>query len=170
MCRDGFDADRMTFTQSYGRPELDASLLMIPLVGFLPATDPRMVGTVTRIEQEWVEHGFVKRYEPQPSVDGLPPGEGAFLTCTFWLADNLALMGQQRRARDLFIRLVDIRNDVGLLAEEYDPVSRRQLGNFPQALSHISLINTAYNLTRCGEKPAEDRAAAAPVQQHPRAE
>jgi GH15 family glucan-1,4-alpha-glucosidase len=150
--------------QYYGAKQVDASALMIPLVGFLPATDPRMVGTVKRIEQELVEHGFVNRYEPHPSVDGLPPGEGAFLTCTFWLADNLALMGQQERARDLFTRLLDIRNDVGLLAEEYDPVSGRQLGNFPQALSHISLINTAYNLTPRGGKSAVDRKAdSAPV-------
>jgi GH15 family glucan-1,4-alpha-glucosidase len=157
--------------QYYGAAQVDASALMIPLVGFLPATDPRVVGTVNKIERDLMENGFVKRYEPQPSVDGLPPEEGAFLTCTFWLADNLALMGQQERARALFTRLLAIRNDVGLLAEEYDPVSRRQLGNFPQALSHISLINTAYNLTPRGEKPAEDRKAdAAPVETHPRAQ
>ena len=171
VCREGYDPERGAFMQYYGGKQVDASALMIPLVGFLPATDPRMVGTVKRIEQELVEHGFVSRYEPQPSVDGLPPGDGAFLTCTFWLADNLALMGQQERACELFTRLLAIRNDVGLLAEEYDPVSGRQLGNFPQAISHISLINTAYNLTPRGEKPAVDRKAeAAPVHAHPRAE
>jgi GH15 family glucan-1,4-alpha-glucosidase len=171
VCREGYDPDRGAFMQYYGAAQVDASALMIPLVGFLPATDPRVVGTVNKIERDLMENGFVKRYEPQPSVDGLPPEEGAFLTCTFWLADNLALMGQQERARALFTRLLAIRNDVGLLAEEYDPVSRRQLGNFPQALSHISLINTAYNLTPRGEKPAEDRKAdAAPVETHPRAQ
>lgn len=171
VCREGYDPVQGAFMQYYGAKQVDASALMIPLVGFLPATDPRVVGTVNKIEQDLMVHGFVNRYEPLPSVDGLPPGEGAFLTCTFWLADNLALMGQQERARDLFTHLLDIRNDVGLLAEEYDPVSRRQLGNFPQALSHISLINTAYNLTRCGVRPAEDRKVdTATVQPHFRAE
>lgn len=157
VCREGYDPDHGAFMQYYGATQVDASALMIPLVGFLPATDPRVVGTVTKIERDLMENGFIKRYEPHPSVDGLPPGEGAFLTCTFWLADNLALMGQRERACELFTRLLDIRNDVGLLAEEYDPIARRQLGNFPQALSHISLINTAHNLTPRMEKPAEDR-------------
>ncbi|MEX5213261.1 MAG: glycoside hydrolase family 15 protein [Nitrospiraceae bacterium] len=171
VCCEGYDSAHGAFMQYYGAQQVDASALMIPLVGFLPATDPRVIGTVKKIEQDLVDHGFVKRYEPQPSVDGLPLGEGAFLTCTFWLADNLALMGQQERACEVFNRLLDIRNDVGLLAEEYDPASRRQLGNFPQALSHISLINTAYNLTRCAKKPAEDRPSAdLPIQQHLRAE
>ena len=121
---------------------------MIPLVGFLPATDPRMLGTVKLIQQRLVSDGFVARYQTVPDVDGLPPGEGAFLPCTFWLADNLALQGRYAEARALFEHLLAVRNDVGLLSEEYEPVSRRLLGNFPQAFTHVALINTARNLTR----------------------
>ncbi|HVY62355.1 MAG TPA: glycoside hydrolase family 15 protein, partial [Planctomycetota bacterium] len=150
VCRSAFDFSRNTFTQSYGSAALDASLLQIPLVGFLPPSDPRVAGTVAAIERELVHEGFVLRYATKASgeVDGLPAGEGAFLACTFWLADNYALAGRWDEAERLFERLLALRNDVGLLAEEYDPVSRRHLGNFPQAFSHLSLANTAYNLTR----------------------
>jgi GH15 family glucan-1,4-alpha-glucosidase len=158
VCARGFDAARQTFTQSYGSPELDASLLMIPLVGFLPARDPRVLGTVIAIEQGLMVDGCVERYRTSPDghVDGLPAGEGAFLPCTFWLADNYVLQGRHDEARALFERLVGMANDVGLLAEEYDPREKRLLGNFPQAFSHVSLINTAHNLTRA-RGPAADR-------------
>jgi GH15 family glucan-1,4-alpha-glucosidase len=161
VCQEGFDADRGTFTQSYGRPELDASLLMIPLVGFLPATDPRMAGTVAAIEDGLCEDGFVHRYagDSLGEVDGLPGGEGAFLPCTFWLADNLALQGRIEEARVVFDRLAGLANDVGLLAEEYHPGTGRMLGNFPQAFTHVALVNTAHNLT-AARGPARDRAEA----------
>jgi GH15 family glucan-1,4-alpha-glucosidase len=148
VCRRGFDDDLGAFVQSYGAKELDASLLMIPLVGFLPATDARVRGTVTAIQAGLVTDGFVARYRTDPAIDGLPPGEGAFLSCTFWLADNLALQGRWKEARDLFERLLAVRNDVGLLSEEFDPRTGRHLGNFPQALSHMALINTAHNLSQ----------------------
>jgi GH15 family glucan-1,4-alpha-glucosidase len=158
VCRRGFDPGRNTFTQYYGSRELDASLLMIPLVGFLPADDPRMIDTVEAVERELMRGGFLLRYRTEEreaeQVDGLPPGEGAFLPCTFWLADNYALQGQYDRARVLFERLLALRNDVGLLAEEYDSRARRLLGNFPQAFSHVSLVNTAYNLTGRGSAEA----------------
>jgi GH15 family glucan-1,4-alpha-glucosidase len=149
VCRQGFDAERDAFVQFYGGKHLDASLLLIPLVGFLPATDPRMKATVAAIQRELVADGLVHRYPPEGSeyVDGLPPGEGTFLACTFWLADNLALMGRPDDARAIFERLLELRNDVGLLAEEYDPSTGRQLGNFPQAFSHVALVNTARNLS-----------------------
>jgi GH15 family glucan-1,4-alpha-glucosidase len=156
VCREGFDPALNSFVQFYGSKEPDGSLLMLPLVGFLPATDPRMRGTVDCIQRRLVRNGFVDRYAPAPDVDGLPAGEGSFLLCTFWLADNLALQGRYEEARDLFERLLSLRNDVGLLSEQYDPEARRMLGNFPQAFSHIGLINTARNLTRHGG-PAEDR-------------
>jgi GH15 family glucan-1,4-alpha-glucosidase len=146
VCKKGFDKKRNTFVQSYGAPDLDASLLMIPLVGFLPVSDPRVAGTVEAIEKELLIDGFVARYRPKKSVDGLPPGEGAFLACTFWLADNYALLGRRGDAEQLFARLLELRNDVGLLAEEYDPHEQRQVGNFPQAFAHVGLINTAWNL------------------------
>jgi GH15 family glucan-1,4-alpha-glucosidase len=149
VCERGFDADLNSFTQSYGSKRLDASLLMIPLVGFLPADDPRMIGTVAAIEQGLVRDGFVYRYthdEDVSSVDGLPPGEGAFLPCTFWLADNLALQGRIDDGLAIFRRLLDLRSDLGLLAEEWDVATRRQLGNFPQAFTHVALVNTAFNL------------------------
>jgi GH15 family glucan-1,4-alpha-glucosidase len=158
VCRHGYDTDLGAFVQSYGSKLIDASLLMIPLVGFLPATDPRMLGTVRAIHEHLVTDGFVNRYQTQPDVDGLPPGEGAFLPCTFWLADNLALQGRVKEARELFERLLALRNDVGLLSEEYDPGAQRLLGNFPQAFTHMGLINTARNLTRRGG-PAEHRPA-----------
>jgi GH15 family glucan-1,4-alpha-glucosidase len=156
ICREGFDPHLNSFVQYYGSKETDASLLMLPLVGFLPATDPRMIGTVEFIQRRLMRNGLVYRYVTQPEVDGLPPGEGALLICTFWLADNLALQGLYHPAREIFERLIDLRNDVGLLSEQYDPVARRFLGNFPQAFSHIGLINTARNLAKAGG-PAEDR-------------
>jgi GH15 family glucan-1,4-alpha-glucosidase len=156
VCREGYDAERRTFTQYYGSSELDASLLMIPLVGFLPPSDRRVAGTVEAVQRELVHDGFVGRYTTSTAVDGLPAGEAAFLTCTFWLADNLALLGRREEARRLYERVLDVRNDLGLLSEEYDPAARRLVGNFPQALSHVGLVNTAYNLTtRRG--PAEHR-------------
>jgi GH15 family glucan-1,4-alpha-glucosidase len=156
VCERGFDVERDAFVQYYGSKSLDASLLMIPLVGFLPAKDPRVVSTVAAIEHELIYKGLVLRYPTETGVDGLPPGEGAFVPCTFWLADNYALAGRTQEARDLFIRLLDLRNDVGLLSEEYDPVLRRQLGNFPQAFTHVSLVNTAHNLMPA-KGPAEHR-------------
>jgi GH15 family glucan-1,4-alpha-glucosidase len=156
ICARGFDSSLGSFVQYYGAKELDASLLMIPLVGFLPATDPRMLGTVKAIEERLMSDGLVNRYEEAPHVDGLPLGEGAFIACTFWLADNLALQGRFAEARDIFERLLAIRNDVGLLSEQYDRVHRRLVGNFPQAFSHVGLINTASNLSP-KRGPAEDR-------------
>nr|WP_275413953.1 glycoside hydrolase family 15 protein [Catellatospora chokoriensis] len=154
----GWDPRRKTFTQFYGSAELDASLLMMPLVGFLPATDERVRGTVAAIERELMKDGFVQRYTQHPgsTVDGLPPGEGSFLACTFWLAQNYALMGRVDEARELFERLLALRNDVGLLAEEYDSDARRQVGNFPQAFSHVPLIDTARHLADA-MGPAENR-------------
>jgi len=131
---------------------------LLPLVGFLPPTDPRIIGTLKAIERRLVVDGFVLRYDTGEVADGLPPGEGAFLACSFWLADNFILQGRAAEARGLFERLVALCNDVGLLAEEYDPRLDRQLGNFPQAFSHVALVNTAFNLTR-SQGPAEQRAA-----------
>jgi GH15 family glucan-1,4-alpha-glucosidase len=156
VCRTGFDRERNTFVQYYGGTEVDASLLMIPLVGFLPATDARVRGTVAAIERDLFIDDLVLRYRTRPDIDGLPPGEGCFLACTFWLADNLALMGRSEDSLRLFERLLALRNDVGLLSEEYDPHAKRLLGNFPQAFSHVGLINTACNLSR-RPAPATDR-------------
>ncbi len=156
VCRKGYDAARNTFVQYYGGTELDASLLMLPLVGFLPPTDPRIRGTVEAIERELLQDGFVLRYPTRREVDGLPPGEGVFLACTFWLADNLALLGRHADARAYFERLLALANDVGLLSEQYDPETKRLVGNFPQAFSHVSLINTACNL-RPAPGPADVR-------------
>ncbi|GIH08409.1 glucoamylase [Rhizocola hellebori] len=154
----GYDSRRGSFTQFYGSAELDASLLMMPLVGFLPATHERVRGTVEAIERELMRDGFVQRYTQTPgdSVDGLPAGEGAFLACSFWLAQNYALMGRRDKAQEKFEHLLALRNDVGLLAEEYDPIARRQVGNFPQAFSHVPLIDTARNLAP-GEGPKHPR-------------
>src|SRR5262245_17535818 len=137
VCERGFDAERKTFTQSYGSPSLDASALMIPLVGFLPPDDPRVAGTVEAIERELVFDGFVARYDSSEGVDGLPAGEGAFLPCSFWLADNLCMVGRHADGIAMFERLVALVNDVGLLSEEYDPAARRMVGNFPQAFTHV---------------------------------
>ena len=147
VCDEGFDVKLNSFVQSFGATTIDASLLLIPMVGFLPASDSRVIGTIAAIERNLVRNGFVLRYQTTEGVDGLPPGEGAFLACSFWLADNYVLQGRIDEARVLFARLLSLRNDVGLLAEEYDPSSNRQLGNFPQAFSHLALINTARNLT-----------------------
>jgi GH15 family glucan-1,4-alpha-glucosidase len=148
VCRECFDVALNSFVQSYGSRELDASTLLIPLVGFLPPDDPRVVGTVERIERDLTRDGFVDRYagEQTADVDGLPPGEGVFLPCSFWLVDCLALIGRDADATALFERLLGVRNDLGLLAEEYDPHAKRLLGNFPQAFSHVGLVNSAYNL------------------------
>jgi Glucoamylase and related glycosyl hydrolases len=147
VCERGYDPVRNTFTQSYGSAELDAAVLMIPRVGFLPPDDPRVVGTVEAVRAELGHRGFIRRYSTDGiAVDGLPGGEGTFLACSFWLADALRMMGREHEARELFERLLEVRNDVGLLAEEYDPVSRRQLGNFPQAFSHVGLVATALAL------------------------
>ena len=146
VCDRGFDATMNAFVQSYGANILDASLLLIPMVGFLPPDDPRVRGTLAAIEGDLVRDGFVLRYDTGERIDGLPPGEGVFLACSFWLADNYVLQGRYDEAQALFERLLSLRNDVGLLAEEYDPSGQRQLGNFPQALSHLALVNTARNL------------------------
>jgi len=159
VCSRGYDASRKTFTQYYGATHVDAALLMLPLVGFLPAEDPRMLGTVRAIEHDLLRDGFLQRYPEDPTleqVDGLPAGEGVFLPCTFWLADNYAQQGRRREARAVFERLLALRNDLGLLSEEYDIANRRLLGNFPQAFSHVSLVNTAKNLSHA-DGPAADR-------------
>jgi GH15 family glucan-1,4-alpha-glucosidase len=150
VCDKGFHPVRQAFTQFYGTDRLDAAVLMIPLVGFLPATDPRMRSTIELIQKELCFDGFVQRYHPEKSsdVDGLPPGEGAFLPCTFWLADCLHLMGREDEAREIFERLLAIRTPLGLMSEEYDTEAKRLIGNFPQAFSHISLINCARTLSR----------------------
>ena len=156
ICAKGFDRDLGSFVQSYGSTELDASLLMMTVVGFLPPEDPRIVGTVEAIQRGLTRDGFVSRYAARPDVDGLPPGEGAFLLCSFWLADNLALMGRREEARGIFDRILAARSQTGLLSESYDVNAGRLVGNYPQAFSHVGLINTAVNLTeRSG--PAEER-------------
>jgi GH15 family glucan-1,4-alpha-glucosidase len=147
VCRAGYNQDLGAFVQSYGSDLLDASLLMIPLVGFLPANDARVRSTVDAIGRGLMTDGIVSRYDTRREVDGLPPGEGTFLACTFWYADNLVLLGRRDEARQIFERLLALCNDVGLLAEEYDPKARRLVGNFPQAFSHVGLVNTARNLS-----------------------
>jgi GH15 family glucan-1,4-alpha-glucosidase len=159
ICAQGFDSERNTFTQSFGSRDLDASLLLMPLVGFLPADDPRVRGTVAAIERELMVDGLVLRYRTQSNIDGLAPGEGVFLPCSFWLANNYKLQHRDAEARALFERLLSLRNDVGLLAEEYDPKKQRQLGNFPQAFSHLALIGTALSLHDAG--PAQQRSQGA---------
>ena len=156
VCRDGFSEQRNSFTQYFGTEDVDASLLLLPLVGFLPANDPRIVGTVAAVERDLLHNGFVRRYCPRQEVDGLPEGEGVFIACTFWLADNYHLQGRHDEAVQVFERLVGLCNDLGMLAEEYDAVGRRLLGNFPQAFSHVMLINTARNLSH-GQGYAERR-------------
>jgi GH15 family glucan-1,4-alpha-glucosidase len=168
VCAKGFDAGRNTFVQYYGAKVVDASLLMLPLVGFLAADDPRVAGTVAAVETDLVKGGFVARYPTTTGVDGLPPGEGVFLACSFWLVDNLALLGRADEAKQRFEQLLALRNDVGLLSEEYDPKAKRLVGNFPQAFSHVGLVNTAANLTHAAG-PARDRHACgvADRPQHP---
>jgi GH15 family glucan-1,4-alpha-glucosidase len=156
VCQKGFDAELGCFVQTYGTKELDASLLLIAAIGFLPLTDPRVRATVEAVERHLLIDGLVHRYRTASADDGLPPGEGVFLACSFWLADAYFLLGRTEEAERLFDRLLDLRNDVGLLSEEYDPVRRRLLGNFPQAFSHISLVNTAHNLSH-EVKPSEER-------------
>ncbi len=158
VCQRGFHPERGAFVQSFGSRALDASLLMMPMVGFLPASDPRVRATIEAIERELTEDGFVRRYRPSQELDGLPPGEGTFLLCSFWLADCLELLGRHDDAVAMFERLLAVRNDVGLLAEGYDPGARRLLGNFPQAFSHVGLVNTARNLTG-RQGPAQHRPA-----------
>ena len=157
VCAKGFHRDKQAFTQAYGSSALDAALLLAPLVGFVRPDDPRMISTVSAIERELLEDGLVVRYHTHECDDGLPPGEGVFLLCSFWLADNYALVGRTAEARALFERLLALRNDVGLLSEEYDPAARHLLGNFPQAFSHVGLINTAFNLTPHQRGPARRR-------------
>jgi GH15 family glucan-1,4-alpha-glucosidase len=152
VCEHGFDAERGTFTQYYGSAGLDSALLLIPRVGFLPWDDPRVVGTVDAVQRELSSDGFLRRYETDDSdsdgdVDGLSGTEGAFLVCTFWLADALHGIGRRDEARALFERLLGLRNDVGLLSEEYDTAARRQIGNTPQAFSMVGLVNTARGLS-----------------------
>ncbi len=159
VCARGFDLSRGAFTQTYGSKHLDASLLLLPIIGFLPASDPRVIGTIEAIQRELVVGGFVRRYRagPAANIDGLAGSEGAFLACSFWLVDALVLAGRPEEARPLFERLLAVRNDVGLLSEEYDPDQRRLIGNFPQAFSHVALINSARNLSR-EDGPAQQRA------------
>ena len=156
VCDNGFNAALGAFVQSYDSTALDASALLIPLVGFLPPSDPRVKSTVEAIERHLMEDGLVLRYRTEQTDDGLAGRDGAFLACSFWLVDNLILLGRRDEARALFDRLLSLRNDLGLLAEEYDTRSRRMVGNFPQAFSHIALINSANNLWE-HEKPAEHR-------------
>jgi GH15 family glucan-1,4-alpha-glucosidase len=155
----GYDAGVGSFVQLYGATALDAALLLIPIVGFLPPDDPRVRGTVEAIERELTIDGLVQRYRTEDTPDGLPVGEGVFLPCSFWMVDALWLIGRETDARNLYQRLLGLRNDVGLLAEEYDPRSRRMLGNFPQALCHVAVVNTARNLARAGG-PSEERSVA----------
>jgi len=159
VCRKGYDAERNTFTQYYGSTQLDAALLLIPQVGFLPASDPRVAGTVDAIQRELVHDGFVMRYIPdKDAADGLPPGEGAFLACSFWLVNDLAMLGRLDEAQALFDRLLSLRNDLGLFAEEYDQAHQRLIGNFPQAFTHLTFIASAMALSDA----AGARGAAAP--------
>jgi GH15 family glucan-1,4-alpha-glucosidase len=158
VCERGYNSEVGSFVQSYGSKELDASLLLMATTGFLPPSDPRIRGTVEAIERRLFVDGFLLRYDTHTSNDGLPGGEGAFLACTFWLADAYVLLGRSDDARRLFERLLTLRNDVGLLAEEYDTGAKRLAGNFPQAFSHVALVNTAHNLSRAS-KPAEQRSS-----------
>ena len=154
VCEKGYDKERNTFTQSYGSKELDASLLLIPQMGFLPPDDKRVIGTIEAIQRELsTSDGFILRYPTtggEENLDGLPGDEGAFLACSFWMADDLAMIGRVDEARKLFEKLLALRNDLGLLAEEWDPRLKRQVGNFPQAFSHVPLIDTALRLTASG--------------------
>jgi GH15 family glucan-1,4-alpha-glucosidase len=157
VCRDGFSPERDSFVQYFGGDTLDASLLLLPLVGFLPPEDPRIGGTVKAIGRDLMVDGLIRRYHTGETSDGLTGGEGVFLACSFWYVDNLVLQGQVQEAKAMFDRLLALANDVGLLAEEYDPVGHRQLGNFPQAFSHLALINSALNLDNHGGPAAQRR-------------
>jgi GH15 family glucan-1,4-alpha-glucosidase len=157
VCERGYDSKRSTFTQSFAADELDASLLLIPHVGFLPVTDPRVAGTIAAIERELLVDGFVMRYRTESGADGLPAGEGVFIPCSFWLADAYLLQGRDAEASALIDRLLALRNDVGLLSEEYDTKARRQVGNFPQALSHMALVQSV--LVHEARMPLRDQIA-----------
>ncbi len=157
VCERGFNKKLGTFVQAYESDQLDASLLQLPCVGFLPVSDPRIASTIAAIEKRLVRDGFVMRYSTEEVADALPPGEGAFLACSFWLVDVYILQDRYDDAERLFRRLIALRNDLGLLSEEYDPQQKRLVGNFPQAFSHLALVNSAYNLTRA-RKPVEQRA------------
>jgi GH15 family glucan-1,4-alpha-glucosidase len=160
VCERGFDPEQNTFVESYGSQLLDASILLMPAVGFLPASDPRVLGTLAAIEKHMMRDGFVLRHDPREVSDEQQPIEGAFLACSLWLADAYVLAGEVAKAQALFERVVAVANDLGLLAEEYDPGVGRQTGNFPQALTHIALINTAHNLSEAKEpveKPVMQR-------------
>jgi GH15 family glucan-1,4-alpha-glucosidase len=159
VCRRSWNAELGAFTQAYGSTRLDAAVLLLPLVGFLPHHDVRIESTVRAIQRDLVRDGLVLRYHTDGGEDGLPPGEGVFLLCSFWLADHLTRTDRRTEGVELFERLLALRNDVGLLAEQYDPASRRLLGNFPQAFSHVGIVNTAFNLTRGQPHPAEEREA-----------
>src|SRR4051794_13640583 len=164
VCRFGFSNELNSFVQYYGSKELDASLLLLPVVGFLPPDDPRIRGTVAAIEKNLLHDGLVARYNTHTAVDGVPGDEGAFLACSFWLVDNYVLQGRYGEAKELFEKLLKLANDVGLLSEEYDPKERRQLGNYPQAFSHLALVISAYNLSHQeGPKPVHHRSS-----QHPK--
>ena len=156
VCEKGYDKKLNSFVRAYGKKEVDASLLLLPAVGFLPADDPRIAGTVAQVEKTLMKDGLVLRYDTSKSNDGLPPGEGMFLACSFWLVDAYVLLGRRDEAVKLFERLLTLRNDVGLLSEEYDTSAKRLCGNFPQAFSHLALVNSACNLGRDG-KPLEER-------------
>jgi GH15 family glucan-1,4-alpha-glucosidase len=155
VCREAWNQQLHSFTQSYGGSLVDASLLLIPQVGFLPPDDPRIRSTLEAVQQQLLRDGVLLRYRSEEQIDGLPAGEGAFLPCSFWLVDALALDGQHDRAAELFERLLGMRNDLGLLAEEYDPAARRLLGNYPQAFSHIALVNSAFNLANAATSRME---------------
>jgi GH15 family glucan-1,4-alpha-glucosidase len=155
ICARAFDKRRNSFMQAYGSDQLDAALLLMPTVGFLPGRDPRVKGTVEAIERELMPHGYVLRYDTARVQDGLPPGEGVFLACSFWMVSALKAIGRKRDARALFERLLALRNDVGLLSEEFDPEHNRMVGNFPQAFSHIALVNAAFDLEADGAKVRE---------------
>lgn len=156
VCRCGFDSEQGSFVRSYGSRDLDASLLLLPTVGFLPPEDPRVRGTVEAIERKLLVDGLVMRYDTKVTGDGVAPGEGVFLACSFWLVDAYVLLGRKDDAHRLFEHLLTLCNDVGLLSEEYDPRTGHLLGNFPQALSHIALVNSACNLNEVA-KPAKQR-------------
>ena len=157
VCERAFDAKRNSFMQAYGSDQLDANLLLLPCVGFLPVSDPRIAGTIAAVEKNLLRGGLVMRYSTELVEDALPPGEGAFIACSFWLVDVYMLQERFDDAENIFRRLVALSNDLGLLSEEYDPSARRLVGNFPQAFSHLALINSAYNLTR-ERKPVHQRA------------
>jgi len=161
VCSEGFNRELNSFTQAYGSTELDASTLLIPILGFLPPGDPRVIGTIDAIQRELTEDGFIQRYKTGASntVDGLSGHEGAFLPCSFWLVDELVMMGRVDEGKELFERLLGVQSDLGLLAEEYDPRERRLLGNFPQAFTHLELVNSAFNLAKEHESPMKRRHA-----------